>query len=93
MACVSLIITQGAQGLTLMLFTQAQKQKPYLPPQLANLYKLGRRSGPPEVYQAEMLNLWVWAINSSYKAKVRQSKQNTIQKISRQTISESDNTE
>lgn len=70
-----------------MLFTKAQKQKLYIPSQLAGLCKPWRFD-PPEACQAEMPNLWLWSLKSSYEAKVRQSKQNTTQEISRQTISE-----
>lgn len=50
-------------------FSQTQKQKPYFPSCLADLYKPWRFD-TPEAYQAEMPNLWVWAINSSCKTKV-----------------------
>lgn len=68
-----LSLPRGAQGLTLVIFTKAQKQKPCLP-SLSDLYK-PQRFDTPEISQAEMPKLCTWAIKSSYKAKERQSQQ------------------
>lgn len=68
--CLSL--PRGARGLILVFFTKAQKQKPYLPLRLTDLYKPWRFDWPDESYQTEIPNLWVWTRKSICKAKAKQ---------------------